>query len=74
VRWGLYMVTFLVVIYSAISIINPHAPLAPTFELLTRPLLAPFRRALPLVGGFDLSPMALLAVVFILFVLLPLPG
>jgi uncharacterized protein YggT (Ycf19 family) len=37
-------------------------------------LLAPFRRALPLVGGFDLSPMALLAVVFILFVLLPLPG
>ncbi len=74
VRWGLYMVVFLVIIYAVLSVVNPHAPLAPTFDLLTRPLLAPFRRVLPVVGGFDLSPLALLLVVMILFALVPLPG
>jgi YggT family protein len=38
--------------------------------LLTRPLLAPFRRLLPLLGGFDLSPIAFLLVVQILLLIL----
>ena len=70
VKWALYMLTVLVFIYVLLSLVNPHAPLAPTFELLTRPLLAPFRRALPLVGGFDLSPIAFLLVVQILLLVL----
>ena len=70
VHWALYMLTVLVFIYVLLSLVNPHAPLAPTFDLLTRPLLAPFRRALPLVGGFDLSPIAFLLVVQILLLVL----
>jgi YggT family protein len=70
VHWALYMLTVLVFIYVLLSLVNPHAPLAPTFDLLTRPLLAPFRRALPLVGGFDLSPIAFLLVVQILLLIL----
>ena len=70
VRWALYMLLVLVFIYALLSLVNPHAPLAPTFDLLTRPLLAPFRRALPRVGGFDLSPIAFLVVVQVLLIIL----
>jgi YggT family protein len=70
VHWALYMLTVLVFIYVLLSLVNPHAPLAPTFDLLTRPLLEPFRRALPVVGGFDLSPIAFLVVVQILLLIL----
>lgn len=70
VHWALYMLTVLVFIYVLLSLVNPHAPLAPTFDLLTRPLLAPFRRALPLVGGFDLSPIAFLLLVQVLLLIL----
>ncbi|HEY4039256.1 MAG TPA: YggT family protein [Burkholderiaceae bacterium] len=69
-HWALYMLTVLVFIYVLLSLVNPHAPLAPTFDLLTRPLLAPFRRLLPLLGGFDLSPIAFLLVVQILLLIL----
>jgi len=74
VHWSLYMLTVLVFIYVLLSLVNPHAPLAPTFDLLTRPLLAPFRRALPRVGGFDLSPIAFLLVVQILLLILDWAG
>jgi YggT family protein len=70
VLWALYMLMVLVFIYVLLSLVNPHAPLFPTFDLLTRPLLAPFRRLLPLVGGFDLSPIAFLVVVQILLLIL----
>jgi YggT family protein len=69
-HWALYMLTVLVFIYVLLSLVNPHAPLAPTFDLLTRPLLAPFRRVLPPIGGFDLSPIAFLVVVQILLLIL----
>lgn len=52
---------FAVVIVSALlSWINPHAPIAPVINSLAGPLLRPFQRFIPLVGGIDLSPIALL--------------
>jgi YggT family protein len=73
-KWGLYMLFMLVMAYALIGLVNPHAPLAPTFDALTRPLLAPFRRVLPLVGGFDLSPLAFIIVVQILLMILARAG
>jgi len=70
VRWALYMLLLLVFLYALLSLVNPHAPLAPTFDLLTRPLLAPFRRTLPVIGGFDLSPGAFVLVVLVLLTVL----
>ena len=64
-RWILYLLLLLVVVDSVFSMVNPHAPLAPTFALLARPLLAPLRRFLPPVGGFDLSPWALLVLILV---------
>jgi len=57
IRWVLYLLTFLILVNVILSFVNPHAPLAPTFDVLTRPLLGPLRRIIPPLGGFDLSPL-----------------
>jgi YggT family protein len=64
--WGLNVIVWVTIIYVVISWVNPHAPFAPAFEVLLRPLLAPIRRILPTVGGFDLSAMVLLIGVYVL--------
>lgn len=65
IRWALYLLLFLLVVNSLLSLVNPHAPLAPTFDVLTRPMLAPLRRWIPPVGGFDLTPMVLVVLILI---------
>jgi len=59
---GLYLMIGAVLISAVFSWVNPHAPLAGVFDTLTRPLLRPFRRIIPPIGGVDLSPLALLLV------------
>jgi YggT family protein len=59
---GLYLVMGAVLVAAVFSWVNPYAPLAEVFNSLTRPLLRPFRRLIPPVGGVDLSPLALLLV------------
>ena len=66
VIWGLNVIVWVTIIYVVISWVNPHAPFAPAFDLLLRPLLAPIRRVVPTVGGFDLSPLVLLIGVYVL--------
>jgi YggT family protein len=67
---GLYLVIGAVIVSAVFSWVNPYAPLAEVFNTLTRPLLRPFRRVIPPVGGVDLSPLALLLVLQIgLFVI-----
>ena len=66
VVWSLNVIVWITIIYVVISWVNPHAPFAPAFELLLRPLLVPIRRVVPTVGGFDLSPMVLLIGVYVL--------
>jgi YggT family protein len=42
--------------------------------MLLRPFLAPFQRIIPLVGGFDLSPLALIVVVNVLLLIVNRSG
>ncbi|SPE33690.1 Membrane protein [Burkholderiales bacterium] len=70
IHWVLYLVTLLVLANVLLSLVNPHAPLAPTLDVLTRPVLAPLRRIIPPVGGFDLSPLVLIVVVQVLLLVL----
>ena len=53
------LVIFAGVVLSWTSLPYDH-PLVRVTRALTEPLLAPIRRILPAVGGFDLSPMVLL--------------
>lgn len=60
VKLLLYMAMGAVIVSALFSWVNPYAPMASMFDALTRPLLRPFRRLIPPVGGVDLSPLALL--------------
>lgn len=61
-KMGLYLVIGVVVVSAVFSWVNPYAPLAGVFNTLTQPLLRPFRRFIPTLGGVDLSPLALLLI------------
>lgn len=69
-RWILLAVFWLTLLHVLLSWINPFAPVAPAIKLLMQPFLAPFQRVLPLVGGIDLSPLALILIVNVLLIIL----
>lgn len=45
---------------------NPHNPIVQILYRLTEPVLAPIRRVLPPMGGFDLAPLVVFAAIFFL--------
>ena len=50
----------LVIVYAILSWVQSDSPLVDVIDRLCAPLLRPFRKHIPLVGGIDLSPLALL--------------
>lgn len=59
----------LIILEVILSWVNPSAPIAPIVRALTDPILQPFRRVLPSIGGIDLSPIfAFLALRILVFV------
>jgi YggT family protein len=67
-RYSLYILVFAVIVQAVMSWINPHAPLAPVFDAITRPFLRPLRRFVPLVANVDLTPLILLVVLQVLLI------
>lgn len=61
-RLALHVAMAVVIVSALLSWINPHAPMAPLIHQLAYPLLKPFRRWIPAIGGVDLSPLAALLV------------
>ena len=59
-QFSFYLMLGAVFIQAIMSWVNPYNPLTPVLDALTRPLLAPVRRILPLLGGIDLSPLVLI--------------
>ena len=57
-RLAIYICMGLVLIQAVMSWINPFSPYASVFYALTQPLLGPFQRIIPSIGGVDLSPLA----------------
>jgi YggT family protein len=70
VKWSLYLVMLLTVLYAVLSWVNPYAPVAPVLAVMVAPLLAPLQRILPRIGNIDLSPVVLLLLAQIVLVLL----
>lgn len=53
------MLFWLIIIQVVLSWVSPgHNPNTAIFEQITQPILAPFRRYIPPIGGIDLSPIA----------------
>ena len=67
-RSVIYLVMGLVILQAILSWVNPYAPLAPAVQQLTQPILAPFRKIVPLIGGVDLSPLFLVILLQVLLI------
>ncbi len=52
----------LVLVLAVMSWVNPGSPMYSLVARLSQPFLRPFQRVVPLIGGVDLSPIALLVV------------
>jgi YggT family protein len=50
----------LVIVFAILSWVQADSPIVDVIDRVTSPMLRPFRKIIPLVGGFDLSPLALL--------------
>jgi YggT family protein len=60
----------LVLVYAVLSWVSPGSPMHDLVARLAEPVLRPFRRVVPLIGGIDLSPLVLLLALQMLSVLL----
>lgn len=62
-----YLMIGLLIVRAVISWVSPYHPLRPFFDSLTRPIIRPFQKMIPLIGGVDLSPLfAILALQLVL--------
>lgn len=66
----IYGFTGLVIVYAILSWVQTHSPLAAVLDRLVAPLLRPLRRVVPMVGGMDLTPLALLVLLQIASIVL----
>lgn len=69
-RLAVTALTALVIIYAVLSWVNANSPMAEVVDRLAAPLLRPWRRLIPLVGGIDLSPLALLVALQVVAIVL----
>ena len=61
----------LLIVYAVLSWIQGgRSPLADVIARLCEPVLRPFRRVIPLMGGFDLSPLVALVVLQVAMIVL----
>lgn len=68
-RFIVYIYIGVILIQAILSWVNPHNPLTPLLDSMSRPILKPIQRRMPLIGGVDLSPLvALLLLQLILIV------
>lgn len=67
-RLAIYITLGLVLIQAVMSWVNPFSPYASVFQALTRPVLGPFQRIIPTVGGVDISPIVVFIVLQLVLV------
>lgn len=59
-RLTVYIVMGAVLLQALLSWVSPYHPLAPFFDAMTRPFLKPFQKAIPPIGGVDITPVLVL--------------
>lgn len=72
-KLSIYIFLYATIIQAVLSWVNPYSPVAPVLNALTRPLLKPLQQLIPLVGGFDLSPIAVFIGAQLLIMLFIMP-
>lgn len=51
---------YALLLQAILSWVNPHSPLSSVLDSLTKPILRPIQRILPMAGGIDFSPIVAL--------------
>ncbi len=69
-KLSIYLLIGVVIVQAVLSWVSPYHPLRSFFDALVRPFLKPFQRIIPLIGGVDLSPFALLIAAQVVLMLL----
>jgi len=67
-RLALYLLLGLILLQAILSWVNPFSPHAPLFYALSHPLLKPFQKLIPPIGGVDITPVVALIVVQLLLI------
>jgi YggT family protein len=62
-RTSLDLFFYALLLQVILSWVNPHTPIADVLNSLTKPILAPIQRILPVAGGIDFSPMVALILI-----------
>ena len=62
--------TLLVIVYAVMSWVQADSPIVDVIDRLCAPLLRPWRKLIPLVGGIDLSPLAFLVALQVMSIVL----
>ena len=70
VRLSIYVFMGAIIIQAVLSWVVPNHPSEPFFRAMTRPFLQPFQRAIPPIGGVDITPLLAL-IAFQLVLMLP---
>lgn len=60
----------LLIVHAVLSWVQARSPLSDVIARLCEPILRPFRRIIPLVGGIDLSPLAVLVLLQVVMIVL----
>ena len=59
-KTGLDVFFYAILLQVILSWVNPHTPIASALNSLTKPILAPIQRLLPMASGIDFSPIVAL--------------
>ena len=70
IRLSIYVFMGAIIIQAVLSWVSSYHPVAPFFDALARPFLRPVQRAIPPIGGVDISPVLVL-IAFQLVLMLP---
>ncbi len=73
IKLSIYIFLFAVFIQAILSWVNPYSPMSSILDALTRPILKPVRKRIPMAGGVDLSPLVVFICAQLLFILLIWP-
>ena len=60
----------LLIVYAVMSWVQARSPLSAVIARLCEPVLRPFRRVIPLMGGIDLSPLVVLVLLQVVMIVL----
>lgn len=69
IRLSIYVFMGAIIIQAVLSWVNPYHPVAPFFDALSRPFLKPVQKAIPPIGGVDITPVLVLIFLQLLLML-----